>query len=102
MRKDIIFTSRGLHCRGWIYIPNDLAKGRKAPAIILAQGFAGEKEAILPDYADQFIRAGFIALVFDYRYFGDSEGEPRHQLFPLEEIEDVRLHKERGRWPGLL
>ena len=31
-----------------------------------------------------------MALVFDYRYFGDSEGEPRHQLFPLEQVEDVR------------
>jgi len=67
-----------------------LAKDQKAPAIILAQGFAGEKEAILPDYAEQFVRAGFVALVFDYRYFGDSEGEPRHQLFPLEQVEDVR------------
>jgi len=90
MRRDIIFASKGLHCRGWIYVPDGLAQGQKAPAIILAQGFAGEKEAILPDHAEQFVRAGFVALVFDYRYFGDSEGEPRHQLFPLEQVEDVR------------
>jgi hypothetical protein len=29
-------------------------------------------------------------LVFDYRFFGDSEGEPRCQLFPLEMVEDYR------------
>jgi hypothetical protein len=29
-------------------------------------------------------------LVFDFRYFGDSEGEPRSQLFPLHQVEDVR------------
>jgi hypothetical protein len=29
-------------------------------------------------------------LVFDYRYFGESEGEPRSQLFPLEQVEDAR------------
>ena len=90
MRRNIIFTSKGLHCVGWIYIPDELDKGKKAPAIILAHGFAGEKESILPNYAEQFSRAGYVALVFDYRHFGDSEGEPRHQLFPLEEVEDVR------------
>jgi fermentation-respiration switch protein FrsA (DUF1100 family) len=90
MRRNIIFISKGLHCVGWIYIPDELVEGKKAPAIILAHGFAGEKESILPNYAEQFSRAGYVALVFDYRYFGDSEGEPRHQLFPLEEVEDVR------------
>jgi dienelactone hydrolase len=25
-----------------------------------------------------------------FRYFGDSEGEPRSQLFPLHQVEDVR------------
>jgi fermentation-respiration switch protein FrsA (DUF1100 family) len=36
------------------------------------------------------VAAGFVTLVFDYRYFGDSEGEPRSQLFPLEMVEDYR------------
>jgi fermentation-respiration switch protein FrsA (DUF1100 family) len=90
MRREITFTSQGLRCAGWIYVPEGLVKGQKAPAIILANGFAGEKEWVIPDYAEQFVRAGFVALVFDYRYFGDSKGEPRHQLFPLEQVEDVR------------
>ena len=41
-------------------------------------------------FAEAFARAGFAALVFDYRHWGDSEGEPRNQLFPLDEVEDVR------------
>jgi hypothetical protein len=41
-------------------------------------------------FAEAFARAGFVALVFDYRHWGDSEGEPRNQLFPLDEVEDVR------------
>jgi hypothetical protein len=90
MHRDIVFASKGLNCVGWIYVPDELAEGRKAPAIVLAHGFAAEKEWILPDYAERFSRAGYVALVFDYRHFGDSEGEPRHQLFPLEEVEDVR------------
>jgi dienelactone hydrolase len=42
------------------------------------------------DFAERFAGAGFVTLVFDFRYFGDSEGEPRSQLFPLEQVEDVR------------
>jgi fermentation-respiration switch protein FrsA (DUF1100 family) len=90
MRRDITFTSKIACCRGWIYVPDDLTEGQKVPAIILAQGFASVKEMGLSNYAEQFVRAGFVALVFDYRHFGDSEGEPRHQLFPLEQVEDVR------------
>ena len=41
-------------------------------------------------FAEAFARAGFVSLVFDYRHWGDSEGEPRNQLFPLDEVEDVR------------
>jgi len=90
MRKDITFTSKGLRCSGWLYVPDDLKTGAKAPAIVMAHGFTGVKEAILPDFATQFVSAGFVTLVFDYRYFGDSEGEPRSQNFPLELVEDIR------------
>ena len=33
---------------------------------------------------------GIAALVFDYRNFGDSDGEPRQHLDPWEQIEDYR------------
>jgi hypothetical protein len=90
MRKDIIFKSQGLHCRGWLYVPNALKKGQKAPAIIMAHGLSAVKEQVLPEIAKQFASAGFVTLVFDYRFFGDSEGEPRSQIFPLEMVEDYR------------
>jgi dienelactone hydrolase len=90
MRKNITFTSKGLRCSGWLYVPDDLAEGQKAPAIVMASGFTGVKEQILPDFAERFVTAGFVTLVFDFRYFGDSEGEPRSQLFPLEMVEDYR------------
>jgi fermentation-respiration switch protein FrsA (DUF1100 family) len=90
MREDISFASRGLRCRGWLYVPDDLVEDQKAPTIVMAHGFSGVKEMILPDFAEQFAAAGFVVLVFDYRYFGDSEGEPRCQVFPLEQVEDVR------------
>ena len=56
----------------------------------MAHGFSGVKEQGLPQVAERFVAAGFVTLVFDYRFFGDSEGEPRNQLFPLEMVEDYR------------
>lgn len=90
MRKDITFTSKGLRCSGWLYVPDDLKTGMKAPAIVMANGFTGVKEQILPDYATFFAGAGFVTLAFDYRYFGDSQGEPRSQVFPFEMVDDIR------------
>lgn len=90
MREDISFRSQGLKCRGWLYFPDDIEKTAKLPAVVMAHGFSAVKEQGLSDYAEYFSNAGFVVLVFDYRFFGDSEGEPRCQLFPLEMVEDYR------------
>lgn len=75
---------------GWLYIPDNLSTDQKAPAIVMAHGFSAVKEMYLSNFAERFSAAGFVTLVFDYRYFGDSEGEPRSQSFPHEHIEDYR------------
>jgi dipeptidyl aminopeptidase/acylaminoacyl peptidase len=41
------------------------------------------------DIARAFAAQGFVALSFDYRGFGESEGR-RNRLFPLEQVADVR------------
>src|SRR5690349_4082089 len=89
-RADVTFTSRGVLCAGWLYRPDGLPAGRRAPAVILAHGFSAVKEMGLAAFAESFAAAGFVALVFDYRYFGASGGEPRGQVFAAEQIEGVR------------
>jgi len=89
MRKDITFSSKGLRCSGWLYVPDDLKSGQKAPAIVMANGLTAVKE-FFTQTPDRFVAAGFVTFVFDYRFFGDSEGEPRSQVFPLEMAEDCR------------
>jgi dienelactone hydrolase len=59
------------------------------PGVVLCHGFTGIKELILPYYAARFADAGFAALAFDYRGFGESEG-PRGRLIPLEQVNDIR------------
>lgn len=90
MRQNIEFQSKGLICRGWLYLPDRLTEGETAPGIVMAHGFAGVKEMGLAGFAEKFAAAGFVTLVFDYRCWGESEGEPRNQIFALEMVEDYR------------
>ena len=41
------------------------------------------KEIFLPDNAKRLQADGYTTLNFDYRYFGESGGEPRSRLFEL-------------------
>ncbi|MCP4755560.1 MAG: alpha/beta hydrolase [Proteobacteria bacterium] len=90
MRKDIEFKSKGLTCRGWLYLPDDLPEGKKAAAVVMAHGFSAVKEMLLANFAERFSAAGLAVLVFDYRFLGESEGEPRCQILPHEQLEDYK------------
>ena len=89
-RRDVTFKSQGLNCAGWYYVPQDVTPGEKHPAIVMAHGFTAVKEMGLGKFAEEFARAGFVVLVFDYRYLGASEGEPRGQVFYFEQQQDYR------------
>ena len=54
-----------------------------------AHGLAGVKEMRLDAYAERFCAAGLACLVFDYRHFGESAGEPRQLL----DIQRQTLHE---------
>ncbi|AIF50826.1 alpha/beta hydrolase [Pelosinus sp. UFO1] len=89
-RRDVTFKSQGLVCAGWYYIPKDVNPETKHPAIVMAHGFTGVKEMSLNKFAEKFAEAGFAVLVFDYRYLGASEGEPRGQIFYFDQQQDYR------------
>ena len=90
MQTNVTFLSKGLNCAALLYVPDTWKEGEKLPAIVMAHGLSGVKEMTIPHHAERFAGAGFVTLLFDYRTFGDSEGEPRQQLFPLDEAEDYR------------
>jgi len=89
-RRDTTFLSQGLKLAAWYYVPKGMKPDEKRPAIVMAHGFSAPKEALLDNFAGRFAAAGFVVTVFDYRYLGASEGEPRGQIFPAEQIEDYR------------
>lgn len=87
MRQDIKFTSDGTTCRGWLTFPADAA-GKSVPLILMGHGFGGTRDMRLEPYAERFNAAGFATLIFDYRHFGASEGQPRNLLDPRRELAD--------------
>lgn len=58
--------------------------------MVLAHGFAFTREARLDAYAAGFVAAGFAALVFDYRHFGASTGQPRQLMDIRRQLVDWR------------
>ena len=87
MQRATSFYSEGAKIAADLYLPDDGAK--PCPAVVLAHGFSGIKELLLPAYGKRLSAAGFVVLAFDYRGFGGSEGE-RGRLVPLEQMTDIR------------
>jgi uncharacterized protein len=86
-RDDVTFRSGHDTCAAWLYWPE--GEGPH-PIVVLAHGFGGVRDARLWAYAERFATAGLAALVFDYRHFGASGGEPRQLLDIERQHEDWR------------
>jgi uncharacterized protein len=88
-KRTVNFFSEGTRMEGDLFLPADLKSGERRPGIVLCHGFTGIRSLILGDYAKVFAEAGFVALTFDYRGYGGSEGT-KWRLIPLEQIDDIR------------
>ena len=86
-RKDVSFSSAGTTCRAWLYEPQ-IAARQPTPCIVMAHGLGGTRDAGLEPYAERFCAAGFVVLLFDYRHFGASDGEPRQLLSVERQLDD--------------
>ena len=84
-RLDRDFRSHGLKCAGWLFLPEGVTK---PPVVIMAHGIAAERTFRLPAFAEKFTARGLACFVFDYRNFGDSEGEPRQLVSPDRHLRD--------------
>ncbi|WP_031469847.1 alpha/beta hydrolase [Sciscionella sediminilitoris] len=83
--RDIEFTSGGVTLRGWLRRP---ATEGPHPLVVLGHGLGGLKEWTIPDIADALVADGIAALTFDYRNWGDSDGQPREEIDHTGRIDD--------------
>jgi len=87
-RTEVSFGSRGSTCRAWLYTPANGADGTPRPCVVMAHGFGATRDASLEPYAERFAAAGMHVLLFDYRHFGASDGEPRQLLSVRRQLQD--------------
>ncbi|MBY6683391.1 alpha/beta fold hydrolase [Rhodococcus sp. BP-316] len=85
-RRDVEFVSGDATCAAWLYRPD--TPSERQPIVVLAHGLGGVREMRLDAYAERFTAAGYACLVFDYRHFGASGGEPRQLLDIGLQLED--------------
>lgn len=82
-RIDSDFLSDGTSCVGWLYLPDHISQ---PPVVIMAHGIAAERTFGLPDFAERFVERGLGVFIFDYRNFGDSDGQPRNLVNPYRHV----------------
>ena len=86
--EDVRIPSAGEQLAAYLYRPEP-ADG-DVPCIVMAHGFSATRDDGLPAYAEAFRDAGFAVVLFDYRHFGASTGEPRQLLDISRQHDDYR------------
>lgn len=101
-RRDVTIPSLGpvggATLAAWHYP----GRGDAAPVVVMAHGLGGVKEMRLDAFAERFQAAGYACLVFDYRSFGASGGEPRRVMSVRRQLDDWRAAVAHARTlPGV-
>jgi pimeloyl-ACP methyl ester carboxylesterase len=92
--ESVDFVSQGDRLSADLYLPE---VEKKPPVVVMAHGFAARRHYGLPPFAERFAAAGLAVLLFDYRGFGDSQGEPRNYVNPGRHLQDWQAAVEFAR-----
>jgi uncharacterized protein len=88
--EPVTFQNKGNTVVGDLFKPDAAEQGTQYPAIVVTHPFGAVKEQVPTTYATLLTGQGFITLVFDASYQGDSGGEPHFSEFPSARVEDIR------------
>lgn len=88
--EKVTFESEGAKLVGNLYYPKNFDESQTYPAIIVSGSWTTVKEQMAGLYAKQLANEGFITLAFDFRNFGESEGEPRFYESPALKKADIK------------
>ena len=80
------FKSQGVTCVGRLHRQDETPA--KRPCVVMGHGFGATQDAGLQPFVDALVAADFAVFTFDYRHFGESEGQPRQLLVIRREIQD--------------
>ncbi|WP_433733184.1 alpha/beta hydrolase [Nocardia sp. CA-129566] len=85
--EKVEFTSDGYRLTGDLHLPEP---GTERGAVVLTGPFSGVREQVTGFYAERFAQRGYVALSFDHRNWGDSEGLPRQHEDATAKVADLR------------
>lgn len=81
--KFVTFRNRyGIDVAGHLYLPKDFNPSKKYAAIVVSGAFGAVKEQHSGLYAQEFAKAGFVAVAFDPSFTGESGGNVRDVASP--------------------
>jgi fermentation-respiration switch protein FrsA (DUF1100 family) len=89
-KNRIEFLSAGSTLIGNLYCPDNFDKAKPYSTVVVGGPLATVKEQAAGVFAKKLAKQGYIALAFDYRTFGESEGLPRCYENPADKTEDIQ------------
>lgn len=72
----------GMEMSGDLFLPKDLDRSKKYPAIIVGHPMGAVKEQSAVLYAQKMAEQGFVTLAMDLAFWGGSQGQPRNAVSP--------------------
>jgi len=89
--QKVVFVNKELNTRmaGLLRLPERFDLSNDYPAVVLTGPMLSVKEQAQSVYAERLTEAGYVTLVFDGTYFGESEGMPRGQELPDVKESDI-------------
>lgn len=86
--EEIRFGSGEETCGASLFLP--ATSNGPTPCVVMGSGLSAVRDQGLPAIGERFADAGIAALSFDYRYCGDSGGEPRSLVNTSRQRDDWR------------
>lgn len=88
--QSVRFTVDGVGLTGTLYRPRGVAADHRLPGVVVTGAWTTVEEQMPRRYALALAQRGLTALTFDFRYWGDSGGQPRYFESPEAKITDIR------------
>jgi dienelactone hydrolase len=85
--KEVVFHSEGAKLAGVLY--GQGVSGKRVPGVLVMGSWLTVKEQMPSNYAPFVADAGCVAMTFDFRRFGASDGQPREVESPRAKAEDI-------------
>lgn len=82
MQKVMFNNQYKMKVVGNLFIPNNLNRNAKNPAIVVGHPMGAVKEQSANLYAAKMAEQGFVTLSLDLSFWGESEGQPRNAVSP--------------------